>query len=216
MKLNRVLMLVALVVTFTVGFATQASAKTTCRPTQQGQLCLSQIDFNRFAQSTYQAQRNSQWCWAAVISMIFSYYDHPVSQEAIVQSLYGRLVNLPSGNGWNIASRVNTSWIDSNGERFRAHLTGAYDYDAGVMTVNNGTLVDELHNDRPFIIGTRGHAVVGTAVEYLQTPLGPHITGIGVFDPWPGRGARGLDPSEARAIHVGGELRFIATIRISD
>ena len=214
MKLNRVFMLTVLVI-LTVALSQQTFAKTTCQPTPQGQLCTSEVDFTTFAQTAYQNQQSSQWCWAASISMLFSYYKHPVAQQSIVQSLYGRIVNLPSGNGWNIASRVNTSWVDANGKRFRAQLTGAYDYDAGVMTVNNAMLVSELDQDRPVIIGTRGHAVVGTAVQYLVTPAGPYITGIGVFDPWPGRGARGLDPREALAMHMGGDLRFLATVRIT-
>ena len=211
MKLTRILVLVGMLL-----ISTQAFAKTTCRPTPQGQLCISQVDFNSFAQNAYQNQRDSQWCWAASISMLFNYYDHPVSQQAIVQSLYGRLVNLPSGPGWNIASRVNTTWVDGNGKRFTAELTGAYDFDAQVMTLNNQMLVDELDQERPFIVGTRGHAVVATAIQYLQTPAGPYITSIGVFDPWPGRGARGLDPREMLAMHQGGDLRFLATVRVTE
>lgn len=215
MKLNRIF-IVAVLVTVHVAVSMQALAKTTCQLTAQGQLCISQVDFNTFAQTAYQNQESSQWCWAASISMLFSYYKHPISQQAIVQSLYGGIINLPSGPGWNIASRVNTTWVDANGKRFRAQLTGAYDFDAGVMTVNNAMLVNELDQERPVIIGTRGHAVVGTAVQYIQTPAGPYITSIGVFDPWPGRGARGLDAREALAMHMGGDLRFLATVRITD
>ncbi|HKO98457.1 MAG TPA: papain-like cysteine protease family protein [Pyrinomonadaceae bacterium] len=215
MEPKRSLILVAALLTVTVA-STQAFAKTTCQPSPRGQLCISQVDFNSFAQNAYQNQQSSQWCWAAAISMLFSYYKHPVSQPAIVQSLYGRLVDLPSGPGWNIASRVNTTWVDANGKRFRAELTGAYDFDARVMTLNNSTLINELDQDRPFIVGTRGHAVVGTAIQYVQTPMGPYITSIGVFDPWPGRGARGLDAREALAMHQGGDLRFLATVRITE
>jgi len=214
MKLKRILIFTILLA-FSSALATQTFAKTRCQQTPQGQLCISEVDFNNFAQTAFQNQQSSQWCWAAAISMLFSYYKHPVSQQAIVQSLYGATVNLPSGPGWNIASRVNTSWVDANGQRFRAQLTGAYDYDAGVMTVNNAMLVNELDQDRPVIIGTRGHAVVGTAIQYYVTPAGPYITGIGVFDPWPGRGARGLDPREMLAIHMGGDLRFLATVRVN-
>ena len=213
--MKRALMLMA-VLSITVTFSTNIFAKTTCQPSPQGNLCISQVDFNNFAQNAYQNQQSSQWCWAAAISMLFSYYGHPVSQQTIVQSLYGTVVNLPSGPGWNIASRVNRVWVDANGKRFRATLTGAYDFDAGVMTLSNSMLVKELDQDRPVIIGTRGHAVVGTAIQYLQTLGEPYISGIGVFDPWPGRGARGLDPSEARAMHIGGELRFLAAVRITD
>jgi len=215
MKLNRIFV-IAMLFTLNLAVSKDSPAKTTCRPGPQGTVCVSQVDFRNFAQNAYQNQRSSQWCWAASISMLFSYYNHPVSQEAIVRSLYGTIVNLPSGNGWNIASRVNTTWVDANDKRFRAELTGAYDFDAGVMTVDNAMLVNELDQDRPVIIGTRGHAVVATAIQYVPTPSEPIITGIGVFDPFPGRGARNLDPREALAMHLGGELRFLATVRIID
>jgi len=215
MKLNRI-MVAVLLLALNVALCTRAFARTTCQPSPQGQLCISQVNFNTFAQTAYQNQQNSQWCWAASISMLFNYYRHPVTQQAIVQSLYGSVVNLPSGTGWNIASRVNAPWVDANGNRFRAQLTGAYDFDAGVLTVSNMMLINELDQERPVIIGTRGHAVVGTAVQYLQTPMGPVITSIGVFDPLPGRGARALDAREALAMHMGGDLRFLATVRIID
>jgi len=205
MKLKRGLLTLSLLLACNIVFSSQTLAKTKCQPSPQGQLCISQVDFTTFAQTAYQNQQSSQWCWAASISMLFSYYEHPVSQAAIVQSLYGTVVNLPSGNGWNIASRVNNTWVDANGKRFRVQLTGVYDFDAGVMSVNNEMLVNELDQDRPVIIGTRGHAVVGTAVQYLVTPAGPYITGIGVFD-----------PREALAMHMGGDLRFLATVRIVD
>jgi len=213
MRLKRSFVLAGLLILNVIS-CTESFSTTTCRPTAQGQLCISQVDFNTFAQTAYQNQKMPQWCWAASISMLFSYYGHPVSQEAIVQSLYGRIDNLPSGTGWNIASRVNREWADSNGKRFSSQLTGAYDFDAGVMTISNAMLVNELDQDRPVIIGTRGHAVVGT-VEFLQTPAGPYITSIGVFDPFPGRGPRGLDSREALAKHMGGDLQFMATVRIT-
>src|SRR5688572_7098214 len=87
------------------------NAKTQCRPTPNGTQCTSQVNFSKFAQTAFKTQDKSQWCWAAAISMLFSYYDHPVNQSRIVTSLYGTTVNLPSGPGWNIASRVNTDWI---------------------------------------------------------------------------------------------------------
>src|SRR4051812_26601268 len=42
-----------------------------------------------------QLQHASQWCWAACISMIFRYYDHPVRQARIVEETWGDIVNLP-------------------------------------------------------------------------------------------------------------------------
>lgn len=88
-------------------FTTQASAKTKCQLTPQGNLCISEVDFSRFAQRSFQAQEESQWCWVAAVSILFSYHKHPASQQRIVTSLYGTTVDLPSGPGWNIAARLN-------------------------------------------------------------------------------------------------------------
>ena len=199
-----------------LAFALTANAKTTCGPSPRGQVCVSQVDFNQFAAKAAKLQEQSQWCWAASISMLFSYYGHPVSQERIVQAVYGRVVNLPSGPGWNIASQINRNWQDDEGTAFRSYLTAAYDFDAGVNSLNNAWLVNELDQDRPFIIGTNGHAVVVTAIEFVPTPMGPNVTSVGVFDPWPGRGARGLTAAEMTAMHVGGQLRFIATVTVGE
>lgn len=198
-------------------FFTSTQAKTTCGQTPMGQKCVSQVDFKTFA-AAYHPQEQSQWCWAATISMLFGYYGHPVGQESIVQAVYGRRVNLPSGNGWNIASQVNRQWEDADGETFSSHLTAAYDFQARVLTLNNAWLVNELDQDRPFIVGTAGHAVVATAIEYYPTPMGPNVVSVGVFDPWPGRGARNLTPPEMVPMHVDprGQLQFVATVTVDE
>jgi hypothetical protein len=100
-----------------------------------------------------------------------------------VEAVYGKKVNLPSGPGWNIAGQVNRDWKDDRGKAFRSRLTAAYDYDARVNAVDNNWLVKELDQDRPFIIGTAGHAVVVTAIQFVPTPMGPNVIGVGVFDP---------------------------------
>ena len=196
--------------------AVPASARTTCQATPRGPLCVSEVDFSSFAQRAFENQYQSQWCWAACISMVFRYYDHPVSQNRIVEAVYGRTINLPAGTGWNIASQLNRDWRDDNGDTFRARLTAAYDYQARVFAVNNYWIVNQLHEGHPIIIGTAGHAVVGTAIQYYQTPNGPFITSIGVFDPWPGRGARTLSPAEMTDVGRGGALQFLATVNVSD
>ena len=217
MKTYRQALTIVVVFAVFVVVANTASARTNCGPTPQGIQCIAQVDFESFQQTSFQQQKMSQWCWAASISMLFSYYGHPVSQEKIVQSLYRTIDNLPSGTGWNIASRLNRSWVDDNNQQFQSRLTAAYDYYAQVMTLDNAWIVNELDQDRPFIIGAKGHAVVGTAIRYQPTQFGPVILAIGVFDPWPGRGARWLDYSEMRAAHLqGGALQFLATVRLSD
>jgi hypothetical protein len=200
-----------------VGYSFVPSAKLLAETNCNAQgLCTSQVDFAEFAQEAFQTQQMPEWCWAACISMLFAFYDHPVSQERIVSEVYGSPVNMPAAYGINIAKQLNKTWTDDNGKKFRAILTGAYDFDAHVKSLNNVMLLEELDGDHPMIIGSAGHATVLTAMQYIQTPLGPNVVSCGVFDPWPGRGARNLTPVEMVPIERGGALRFAATARIKD
>lgn len=178
--------------------------------------CTAQVDFAQFAQEAYQSQKRSEWCWAASISMIFAFYGHTVSQDRIVSEVYGAPVNMPSGYGINMARQLNRKWKDDDGNCFRATLTGVYDAQAGVDTLTNADLIRELDNDHPILIGTGGHAMVLTAMQYIGNPSQPTITLCGAFDPWPGRGARNLTLAEVVPIGRGGALAFLATARVKD
>ena len=141
-------------------------------------------------------QEQSQWCWAACISMVFAYHKHPVAQTRIVKECYGRLINLPA-DPWTMLRALNRVWIDDNGKKFRARSSGG--------TTDPASAARDLVENRPLILGTRGHAVVLTSLQYsaayYATPLGLRlgpvvITGAVVRDPWPGRGRRVLTPRE--------------------
>jgi hypothetical protein len=190
-------------------------ASTTCQGTPQGQLCVSEVNFSRFAQSAFQSQLQSQWCWAASIAMVFSYYGHPVSQSRIVSDVYGSAVNMPAMAGIVMARELNKTWIDDTGQTFQAQVTGIFDAQAGVLGLTNQDIVQELDQGRPLIIGARTHAMVLTAVRYYVTPAGPNVVGAGVFDPWPGVGARALNPDEITPYPLGGTLLFLATARLT-
>ncbi len=135
-----------------------------------------------------QAQRNSNWCWAASIQMIFNYYGVDIAQEDIVARSYGtdRYGSLPNwtGNFEVITNNLNNWNIDRRG---RSYTVGAsLQYGAP----NAAYLVQELSAQRPVLVGYNsgnggGHAVVITALSYIQTPYGPQIQTIIVRDPWP-------------------------------
>lgn len=179
---------------------------------------ISQVDFDEFQQEAYQSQENTEWCWAACLSMVFSFYHHPVSQEKIVSDVFGQDVNLPAGSGATVARLLNREWTDDNGKHFHAKLTAAYDFDAGFYDLNNARLAHELDQNHPVIIAAGTHAMVLTAMEYTGSPTLPaNVLSCGVFDPWPGRGARGLAPAEMIPMNLpGGQFRFAATFTIKD
>lgn len=152
-------------------------------------------------------QYQSEWCWAASISMVFRYYHHPVSQERIVKEMYGRIENVPA-EPWTMLQALNRSWVDDNGQRFSSKSTPG--------RTNIIAAAQDLANDKPLIIGTLGHAMVLTYLQYranyLLTPFGPQlgpsvITNAVVRDPWPGNGRRSLSPQEWNSINFAVQIR---------
>ncbi len=131
-------------------------------------------------------QQNSQWCWAAAIQMILQYYGVDVSQRDIVYRTYGsdnvgRLPNRPASFE-TITDNLNTLAIDRDGEQYVIRASVGY----GIP--DPATLVDELRNERPVLIGYQtgpytGHAVVATAVSFLGSLDYPRLQTIVVRDP---------------------------------
>jgi hypothetical protein len=179
-----------------------------------GARCRSEVSFNQFVQSSYQPQYQSQWCWAASISMLLSHHGHAVNQARIVSEVYGSPVNMPAMYGGVISQQLNRTWLDDASVQFQSRVVGLYDYDAGIYGLSNAQIVNSLHNGDPLIIGNQTHAMVLTAIDYYQTPFGPNIVAGGVFDPWPGIGARSLQPNELVPIANGGSLRYLAAVSI--
>lgn len=140
--------------------------------------------FNYFAS----AQRNSEWCWAASIQMIFNYYGIDINQEQIVARSFKKDVNgvLPNATGdvKVITDNLNNWSIDNQGKGYQVQANLKY----GAPTPSY--LVKELANERPVLIGYKtgpntGHAVLITACSYYPTPDGPQIRSMIVRDPWP-------------------------------
>jgi hypothetical protein len=165
---------------------------------------------------TYESQRASQWCWAASIAMIFRHYDYNVSQETIVRALYGTLTNLPAFSTVQIARLLSRVWTDDDGRRFRCSVRAAYDVFFGITAITNSYIVHELRAERPLLYCNRSHAMVLTAVAYVESQVGPQIVNVGFVDPYPGMGVRGPMPGEAYPAHAGGQMTFLASPSITD
>lgn len=182
-----------------------ARAELVCRDFMDGRRCASGILSEMMPITAWQNQ--TQWCWAACIAMLFAYNGHPVSQPRIVLESFGGIVNLPAEPD-RIVAALNRPWVDDNGQPFS--VTSA----PGIS--NPVWMAQDLADDYPLIIGTRGHAMVLTALEYaapwVMTPLGPTtgpatILSAMVRDPWPGQGRRLLRPEEWQGIFFACHLR---------
>ena len=148
----------------------------------------------------YASQERSQWCWAACIEMVFTFWGHPIDQEEIVGRTWGRIVNMPA-QPQQIIAALNRSWTDNNGRRFRPY--------GDVFSATGATAAQDLASGMPLIIGSMGHAMVLTAISYnrAQSSQG-QVTGALVRDPWPGRGKRELRAQEAAATMLLARVRI--------
>jgi hypothetical protein len=146
-------------------------------------------------------QEFNQWCWAASIQAIFHYYGHSISQERIVQETFGQVINMPAQPNVILAA-LNRYWVDDSGRQF---MVQANSFSASPITA-----AQDLASDNPLIIGTMGHAMVLTALEYERNGYGQGsvITAV-VRDPWPDNARRRvLSPQEWI------NTRFLARIRV--
>ena len=193
------------------GLGRSVMASTTCNP----MACRSEVDLEEFAVTAYHAQECPEWCWAACVSMVFAFHGHPVAQDRIVKEVYGKAACWGSGPTINIARQLSRDWTDDSGNGFTSSLVAAFDAQAGVNAINNPTIIAELDAGNPLIVCNTHHAMVLTAIEYRQTPMGPYVTGLGVVDPWPGAGAHALSPAES-VPWPQGQCTFIAAVDVSD
>jgi hypothetical protein len=160
------------------------------------QVCTTGIPTHEI-QMVYAPQRQSQWCWAACLEMIFRYHGLPISQEQIVTETFGAQINLPAQKPV-ILSNVNRPWM-AGGRRVMVR--------SDFMTVTPDVAAWELMAKRPLIVGTMGHAMVLTAMTYRRAANGSgQPFQLTVRDPWPGRGRRDLSLQEIFGINeaVGG------------
>ena len=145
---------------------------------QQGvQRCIAGIDSSILNVVAKDRQKASQWCWAASIEAVLNYYGYNINQEDIVYQTWGDIYNMP-GTAYDILGALNKTYTDRDGRTFTVR---AETFSANPMTASN-----DLANDYPLIIGTQGHAMVLTALEYDRDQFGNgNVFNAIVRDPWP-------------------------------
>ena len=147
-------------------------------------------------------QHRSQWCWAACIEMVFRYYGYKVPQRQIVEETWGSIVDLP-GYPEQSLEDLNRSWEDANGR--------AFSVEGDAYSANAITAAQDLAADMPLIVGTMGHAMVLTKLDYLRDQYGNGEVKLAtVRDPWPGRGRRSLSAQEWHNINFAARIRITA------
>jgi hypothetical protein len=225
---NRVLPIFALCGLFAGCLIGRQAQADICQPDPYyGTVCTAQVDFQQFAQSAFQTQQQDEWCWAASISMIWAFFGFHVSQSEIVNSVYGSVVDFPAQTTQTLLAVLDGQRVDDAGNQFVSSVSGLYDASSGIDTVSYASLGNALSAGHPIMIGVQNldgssHAVVLTAIKYYQIPgeavdsTGGNIIGAGVFDPWPGNGARPLSlPQDLTPSPVGGNLIFAAVVNVA-
>ncbi|ALF60514.1 papain-like cysteine protease family protein [Psychrobacter urativorans] len=167
-----------------MGMSGNASALINYNPSNQQDTLID----TRLAFINAKDQRNTQWCWAACIGMVFLYYGLNVSQETLVEQTWGGLVD-DIGTPKQILMNLNHPWMDLRGHGF--YVTG------DSYAANHIMAAQDLSNDMPLIISTMGHSMVLTSLRYVgdQHGRGDVIDAI-VLDPWEDKGRRSLSEQE--------------------
>ena len=128
-------------------------------------------------------QKESFWCWAACIEMVLKYHGMDVSQESMVQKIYGSLVD-KTGDPMQILQALTGTGPNAQGGTSQVYAegyTGLYQY-----------FIQDLINGYPLIVGLNygteiGHAVVLTAVSFTTDVFGQYYPmSVVIRDPWPG------------------------------
>lgn len=163
----------------------------------------------------FASQQASQWCWAASVSNLFAYYGYDVSQARVVSEVYGTPADMRSGDYANLSRLLNRTWRDDSGRPFRSRLVAALDILHGVNAINNDMIRDALADDRPLVIGTTNHAMLVVGMQFIEyNGRVAQVTGVQVFDPWPGQGFRPARREEVTPAPLGGALMFIAEAQL--
>lgn len=177
------------------------------------------IDLARYqSQETFERQLNSKWCWAACVSMICKFHGFSLSQPRIVQQMHGSLIDKP-GDDKLLTEALNRVWDDDDGRPIRTRAI-VFSPKLDKFDVDNRLVIDDLKNDLPLLCGARKHATVVARADYYEGPEGrPLVFQVHVIDPYPGAAkpplyARLLEHDETVPVTIGGELRYLASVRV--
>lgn len=131
-------------------------------------------------------QRQQNWCWAACIQMVLNYHGLYVTQEEIVEKVFGTQVDQPA-NASQILQALD-GWFPD----YRGRFSEVY---AQIYNGAGAEIVLDLAYKWPLIVGLDagviGHAYVLTAVFYrVDANNNPVFDKVVVRDPWPGSASR--------------------------
>ena len=133
-------------------------------------------------------QRHSNWCWAASVQMVLNYRGVPVTQEQVVQRIFGGAVPDLPGQPEQILTALSGWAFTRNGQPVMLS--------SSPFAFSGSEIVRDLAERWPIVVGvknspTSGHAYVLTAVTYQVDAWNQPIFLTAVLrDPWPDNPSR--------------------------
>lgn len=126
------------------------------------------------------------WCWAACCEAIFGLAGLNIDQKVFVQKVFGGNMVCQAADGPMIKHAIDGKWTAQNGQSVFATANVVMDSQFGVYDPQPlRTVYQELSAGRALLTGTLNHAVLITAMKYIQTQTGIEPLEIIVRDPWP-------------------------------
>jgi hypothetical protein len=126
-------------------------------------------------------QRQSNWCWAACIQMVLNFHGIVVTQEQIVERVFGDQINTTADPA-TIMYALSGWGVDVYGNPVTIH--------ASSYNLTGPNVVTYLAYKWPLIVGLdvgeTSHAFVLTAVYYSVDEYNyPYFHSVVLRDPWP-------------------------------
>ncbi|HXM00215.1 MAG TPA: papain-like cysteine protease family protein [Rhizomicrobium sp.] len=154
-----------------------------CVSVAYGGMCTSALSFDK-ALRNFAYDQQDRWCWSAAVSMIFAFYGYKVGQSTIVERAYDGKFDL-TGDFVEDARQLNRPWVDENGKTFNCLIKPLFAVAPYAENQANRQMIDALDQGQPVLLCDAHHAMVLTAITYVDDPSAPIVKRAIVADPWP-------------------------------
>ena len=187
--------------------ARPAAAGTTCAASPQPgvEQCVTGLA-PALLREIQQPQQASNWCWAAVVSMVLQRYGLSVPQRQVVQARLGEPANTKvSVDG--LTELLNREWRDAAGQSAQASAAPLPTWwrQRGLAAPD---VLEDLRADRPLVLVAQEHAMLLVQVVYERSAdHAVRLVRAMVLDPSTEGGLRMLRGSEQ-------QLDFLARVQV--
>lgn len=129
-------------------------------------------------------QHSENWCWAACTQMVLNYQGVDVTQEQVVERVFGFCIDKP-GSAEDIVKGAKGWYVGGH------KINAKYDYYFVPQKI-----IEDLVNKYPLVVGLRmpgqtvGHAYVLTGMSFKKQGESVYPQSVILRDPWPDNQSR--------------------------